>query len=283
MDNLTKVLLLNWTSQIFGIIGVATGKISIAALLLSIMRDTGWTWQRIYLWTVPIVMTSCVAVSCSLLTFLQCRPPSRLWDPRVEGTCMSPEVMAGYGTFTGCKWKFVCYRSASTDNPAFFTFADASLAIIPLSIFWKLRISVLQRIQLCIVFGLNILTSICSGIKTQYLAQLGNRTDQTWATYDIFAWVTAELFLLIVCGTIPTLHPLLRAVQSLLVYIRGRIRRRSSTSEEVLNPSDEVLTVGRIRMRLAQSTDKPVDEGASEAQQSGQINDGQWRVRVRPS
>lgn len=39
---------------------------------------------------------------------------------------------------------------------AFYTFADASLAMIPLTVFWKLRISVLQRIQLCIVFGLNI-------------------------------------------------------------------------------------------------------------------------------
>lgn len=63
--------------------------------------------------------------------------------------------------------------------------------------------------QLTIVFGLNILTSICSGIKTQYLAELANRTDQTWATYDIFVWVTGELFLMIVCGTIPTLHAVL--------------------------------------------------------------------------
>ena len=52
-------------------------------------------------------------------------------------------------------------------------------------------------------------TCICSGIKTSYLSQLGNRTDFTWATYDIFAWVTAEFFLVIVCGSIPTLRPLL--------------------------------------------------------------------------
>jgi hypothetical protein len=38
--------------------------------------------------------------------------------------------------------------------------------------------------------------------------QLSNRTDQNWATYDIFAWITAELFLVVVCGTVPTLHPL---------------------------------------------------------------------------
>jgi hypothetical protein len=103
MDNLTKAILLNWTSQIFGIVGVATGKISISALLLNIMRDTGWTWQRVYVWTVTIVITSLVAISCSLLTFLQCSPPQRLWDPRIEGTCIDPKTMAGYGIFTGCR------------------------------------------------------------------------------------------------------------------------------------------------------------------------------------
>ena len=103
IDNLTRAILLNWTSQIFGIVGVASGKISISALLLNIMRDMGWTWQRIYLWSVTIIFTSLVAISCSLLTFLQCRPPQRLWDPRIDGTCLDPKVMAAYGIFTGCK------------------------------------------------------------------------------------------------------------------------------------------------------------------------------------
>lgn len=88
------------------------------------------------------------------------------------------------------------------------TFADASLAILPATIFWKLNCSRTKKVQLSIVFGFNILTSICSGIKTQYLVELGNRTDFTWATYDIFMWVTAKLFLMVICGTIPTLNPI---------------------------------------------------------------------------
>ena len=250
IDNLTNAILFNWTSQVFGIIGVASGKISISALLLQILRDTGWRWQRIYLWIVTIILTSCIAISCSLLTFLQCSPPNRLWDQRVEGTCLDPKVMAGYGIFTGCKSAMTVSSLEVLTLPAFYTFADASLAIIPLTIFWKLRISMLERIQLCIVFGLNILTSICSGIKTQYLAELGNRTDQTWATYDIFAWVTAELFLLVVCGTVPALYPLPRGVHSLLSFIRGKVMPRQASDEDPLRQSDEVLTIGTIRMRL---------------------------------
>ncbi|KAM3427703.1 hypothetical protein NHJ13734_008885 [Beauveria thailandica] len=192
-DNVANVLFLNWLSQVFGILGVAAGKISVAALLLAIIRLSELRWQRIFLWIVPVTLASLVAIACSTLTFAQCTPANALWDQRVKGMCIDPHVMSSFGTFTG----------------AFNTFTDASLAIVPATIFWQLTNKTTEKIQLTIVFGLNILTSICSGIKTQYLAELANRTDQTWATYDIFVWVTGELFLMIVCGTIPTLHAVL--------------------------------------------------------------------------
>jgi hypothetical protein len=103
MDNLSRVILLNWAAQIFGIFGVAAGKISIAAFLLAVVREAGRDWQRLYLWAVPIGLASGVAISCSILTFAQCTPMERLWDPRVEGTCLDPKIMAAGGVFTGCK------------------------------------------------------------------------------------------------------------------------------------------------------------------------------------
>jgi hypothetical protein len=45
-----------------------------------------------------------------------------------------------------------------TDNfLAYNTFVDASLAFIPSTIFWSLQITKTQKIQLSIVFALNIL------------------------------------------------------------------------------------------------------------------------------
>jgi hypothetical protein len=52
-------------------------------------------------------------------------------------------------------------------------------------------------------------TSICSAIRTTNMSQLANRTDFTWETYDVFAWATAEFFLITVCGTIPMLKSVL--------------------------------------------------------------------------
>jgi hypothetical protein len=123
------------------------------------------------------------------------------------------------------------------------------------------------------------LTSICSGIKTQYLAELGNRTDQTWATYDIFAWVTAELFLLVVCGTVPTLYPLLRGIQSLLVSIKSKVLR-SAEDQNSLRESDEVLTIGQLRQQLRKPGITEMTE--NEVADLEVVSQAQVRVRVRP-
>lgn len=112
------------------------------------------------------------------------------------------------------------------------------------------------------MFGLNILTCICSGIKTQYLAQLANRTDFTWATFDIFAWVTVEFFLMIVCGTIPALHSLLIAIQDNIEALKNAFSRgvkpdmKGNTSDEDFGigkrsvaRDDEQVTIGRLATR----------------------------------
>ncbi|KPM45899.1 hypothetical protein AK830_g712 [Neonectria ditissima] len=243
VENLALVLFLNWLSQVFGILGVAVGKISVAALLLAIINLTELRWQRIYLWSVTIVLASLVAISCSILTFAQCSPAKFLWDKRVGGTCIDPQVMASYGTFTG----------------SFNTFADASLAIIPATIFWKLNNSAIEKVQLTIVFGLNILTSICSGIKTQYLVELSNRTDQTWATYDIFVWVTAELFLIIVCGTIPALHPVLQFLRGAFSLLSNKLSQPcKTTSTTPFSQDAELSFVNHQRVGFKTSKEQAV-------------------------
>ncbi|KAH6676314.1 integral membrane protein [Halenospora varia] len=224
-DVIAEVQLLNWTSQIFGIMGVGAGKVSVSALILAIMKNSHKTWQKAYLWTFCIVLVCAVSLSCSILTFSQCRPAAALWDTRIAGTCIRPKIMAGFGTFTG----------------AYNTFADASLALIPATIFWTLRIGFQEKVTLSIVFGLNVFTSICSGIKTSYLSQLANRTDFTWATYDIFAWVTAEFFLITVCGSLPTLKPLLD-------FFRRKKGSRYSSSAYVRHTGDSASKSSDIQL-----------------------------------
>lgn len=119
-------------------------------------------------------------------------------------------------------WYAFLTRAGVSPEPAFNTFADASLAVIPATLFWDLRAHRYEQVQLSIVFALNILTSVCSGVKTPLLKGLADREDITWATFEIFAWVTAELFLMIICGTLPALHPVLTLVRSVGQRLSGR-------------------------------------------------------------
>ncbi|OAA52987.1 integral membrane protein [Cordyceps fumosorosea ARSEF 2679] len=241
-DNVADVLFLSWLSQVFGIMGVAAGKISVAALLLAIIPLTELRWQRVFLWIVPVTLASLVAIACSTLTFAQCAPAAALWDQGVEGECIDPHVMSSFGTFTG----------------AFNTFTDGSLAIISATIFWQLNNTTTEKTQLTIVFGLNILTSICSGIKTQYLAELANRTNQTWATYDIFVWVSGELFFMIVCGGIPTLHTLLAWFHSAAKRVTA-----SSSWQQQREQQSRSSRKGSARLTSDADTDKN-EEGWAE-------------------
>jgi hypothetical protein len=95
-------------------------------------------------------------------------------------------------------------------------------------------------------------TSISSGIKTSYLSQLANRTDFTWATFDIFAWVTVEFFLLIICGTIPTLKPIFEKLAERWKseissrrygsYGNSRISRKNASNMEPSSQSELATT-----------------------------------------
>lgn len=67
-------------------------------------------------------------------------------------------------------------------------------------------------------------SSICSAIKTSYLPQLADRVDITWTTFYIFVWTTSELFVIIFCGTIPTLKSVLD------FFLRGAKSTRADDS-----------------------------------------------------
>ena len=56
---------------------------------------------------------------------------------------------------------------------------DIVLAILPVTIFYKLRMSLKRRIGLCILLCLGLIAAICGAIKTKFLAGLNARSDLT--------------------------------------------------------------------------------------------------------
>lgn len=85
---------------------------------------------------------------------------------------------------------------------------DVVLATLPTTIFYKLQMSLKTKLGLCIILSLGLVAAICGAIKTKFLASLNARSDLTWDTYDLLIWSDAELFVIIVCGSIPPIKPL---------------------------------------------------------------------------
>lgn len=85
---------------------------------------------------------------------------------------------------------------------------DVILAVLPVTIFYRLSLTMEKRLGLSILLGLGLVAAVCGAIKTKFLASLSARSDLTWETYNLFVWSSAELFVIIVCGSVPPIKPL---------------------------------------------------------------------------
>ncbi|MCJ1266413.1 hypothetical protein MMC22_006298 [Lobaria immixta] len=169
-SDISSVLKLNWMIQPFGIMALATAKISVAFTMLRIISSVN-IWRRRFLYFCMISTFLTCAVG-AILTFVQCNPPRALWTFVPGATCWNPRVQSNYAIF-----------SASYNS-----FMDIILALLPIPIIWKLHMTLQKRIGLCILLGLGILAGISAAIKTSKLVDLRHRSDLTWATFDLFAW-----------------------------------------------------------------------------------------------
>ncbi|MCJ1412561.1 hypothetical protein MMC19_006658 [Ptychographa xylographoides] len=64
-----------------------------------------------------------------------------------------------------------------------------------------------KKVCLCMLMGLGLFAAIAAIIKTSKLPEL-NVEDFTWVSFELYSWAIVEIFILVVCGCIPTLGPL---------------------------------------------------------------------------
>ncbi|KAF2236998.1 hypothetical protein EV356DRAFT_530507 [Viridothelium virens] len=180
----------NWIAIPFGIAAIATGKISTAFLVLRIMGRNGF-WRKWFLYF-GSAFTAAVSTIAITLTFAQCSPSRALWNPTLPGAhCWDPRVNTDFSIFTAA-WN------------AFF---DLALALMPITIIWNLQMKLERKVALCTVLGLGVFASVSSAVKASKLNELNARADITWETYELYVWTSAEIFVIIVLGSVPTLRP----------------------------------------------------------------------------
>lgn len=155
-ERLQLVAKLSWVSQPFCIMALGTGKISVALLLLRFLLPSQ-KWLRWSLWFCLITVNLALATAV-LLTFLQCSPPSKLWNQKLDGTCWPPTLQTNYSLFASGMHRQTHSRLEKLilADIAYSAAADLYLAYVPLTVVWRLQMKMEKRIGLCIIFGLGV-------------------------------------------------------------------------------------------------------------------------------
>ncbi|KAI1367284.1 hypothetical protein F5Y08DRAFT_349553 [Xylaria arbuscula] len=191
LEYITK---LNFIARPFGIVAVASIKIAIALLILRVLKNTASKAIKYTIYVTTIVNTL-INILDAIFLFAQCDIPAALWDPALKpkAHCWEPSIKANFAT------------ASSSLNVV----TDFILAVIPAVIIWRLHMSVNRRLGLIILLGSSIVSVISAAIKTALLARpVTPDTDVTWESYDLYAWQSAEVFVLHLCASVPTFKPL---------------------------------------------------------------------------
>ncbi|KAI1169416.1 hypothetical protein F5B18DRAFT_595310 [Nemania serpens] len=148
-------------------------------------------------WVLFAVLMSIKMIANSLsviFTFARCWNPAALWDPDIRAItqCWDPKVLSDFSTFTGSL------------NSA----VDIIFSLILITLIWKLQMSIQKRLGLIALLSSGTSSGVSAAIKTNQLVALTARSNLTGETFGLYLWTGIEIFLIIICGCIPTLKPL---------------------------------------------------------------------------
>ncbi|KAG6000897.1 hypothetical protein E4U43_001466, partial [Claviceps pusilla] len=188
-----QVLKWTWICQPFIVMGFATGKLSIGILLWRVVGSASF-WRK---WLLCLALASAFIFSVVnvALTYAQCSKLEALWNRALlaegKATCWSPTVQLNFALFLS-GWNIV---------------VDLFLAVLPATFFYKLNLTLKKKIGLCALLGLGSLAAICAAVKAKYLYLMTVRSDTGSKAFELYAWSTMELFLIILCGSIAPIKP----------------------------------------------------------------------------
>ncbi|WQF77013.1 Putative extracellular membrane protein, CFEM [Colletotrichum destructivum] len=210
-----------YATQIFYVMKQVAAKASICALYLRIFTIS---WHRV----VVIGLLVSLVFQHFLFIFLvlfQCMPIQMIWDRSVAGRCLNITAI-GYagGALT------ITY--------------DVILIILPIPELWKLNLERRKKLVPILMLALGSIACVASMIRLRYLISFANTFDATWDNVEVVIWSTLEINLAMVCGSLPTLRPLIRKTGILIKSFRPR-----KVMKQFEEPQDQTRLAGSGQFR----------------------------------
>ncbi|KAF0321855.1 integral membrane protein [Colletotrichum asianum] len=185
------------------------------SILTSYLRiaPLGSTFQRVTQVTIGAVLALIIIFLMVLWT--QCIPIWHYWDLTVlDHNCMA-------------EWPPLAGQTITT------VITDIVVYLLPMPTLFRLRLPVLQRIVLIILFSLGTVVVVAGIMRTWWTYYVEEMTyDVTWDGFELWIWTALEANLAIICGCVPVLRRLLPSMTENADSIqRGHIEDKEDDEE----------------------------------------------------
>ncbi|PMD41948.1 hypothetical protein L207DRAFT_458601 [Hyaloscypha variabilis F] len=213
-----------WTSIIFYNLSLYFTKISV---LLQYLRIFTNYIRRVCCCTIAAI--ALWGVYSTLSNILACIPISAFWAEDPHARCQSKQFL----------WFF---------NSSVNIVTDLVILTLPMPIIKSLRLPLRQKVALMIVFALGGFVCIASILRLHSLYVISVSKDPIWDNVPTSIWSKIEVYLSIMCASLPTIKPVLERL-----FPRLMARPRSGSDSLATNtfPSHHSNTISGARIRLA--------------------------------
>ncbi|KAJ4333205.1 hypothetical protein N0V95_009486 [Ascochyta clinopodiicola] len=141
----------------------------------------------------------------AFITWIQCTPTAKAWNPTIEGKCWDATITVNYGIF----------------NAAWCAAADFALALLPWKLILGLQMRMREKVGVGIAMSMGVLAGVCAIVKGVYLIQL-RQGDFSYNGKDVTIWTVVETAVAIIGASIPVLRVFFREKVSSYSNSRGR-------------------------------------------------------------
>ncbi|KAK3346864.1 hypothetical protein B0T25DRAFT_613518 [Lasiosphaeria hispida] len=186
--NLDQFLLITNLAGTFSIIAACWSKTSFAITILRI--SSGWT--KAFVWFIIITVNLALGIAIAI-TWGQCTPFRKIWQPRIDGECWPKYIQIRYNIFTAA------YSGAM----------DIVLALVPWRIIWTLTMNKKEKFGVLVAMSMGVFAGVTSIIKITQLPSISN-AGFTESTTQLVILAVAEGAITIMAASIPILRALLR-------------------------------------------------------------------------
>ncbi|OCK77663.1 hypothetical protein K432DRAFT_303677 [Lepidopterella palustris CBS 459.81] len=186
--------------QILWIWSVAFVKMSMACMLLRILRSKNW---HMFLYA-TIVVQVVAATAFMFILLLQCRPIEAVWNPGLKGAKCWSQLPAQVGLYS---------------NAAVSIVTDFIFTALPLTFISKMNLPLRQRVVIGSLMCLGLFATVADIVKTTKVDSYSNGGDNLYHMVDLYTWGFLEEEIGIIAVCVPCLKALFEAVLKRMKWV----------------------------------------------------------------